>query len=298
MWGRWRQPPPLSVGVGGMAVAGCKASAIKVYVGRTYPDRLAWPLHPCNVWAAPLRTRERSARSHSRPAQGQSRPHRIHPNAGATAMDLANIIALVSSAHVDPTTAPEVNVDPEVTETVIGRNLPKPERGSKKQASNQAAPIHSKASAPGVALNTGDKLDAKSFILAMRNAGKRWVEGKGQVFDKNHERNDQIQAIASYTGYDNARDFGSQQQAAMAQAQRELRGGVTPGPTREEKRAAERSMSGYVAGMPLPAQKLLANLRAREQAAAEAMIDAKTPEEKAAHKQLLDTIRKAIDELV
>jgi hypothetical protein len=50
--------------------------------------------------------------------------------------------------------------------------------------------------------------------------------------------------------------------------------------------------------MPRPAQKLLANLRAREQAAAEAMIDAKTPEEKVTYKHLLDTIRKAIDELV
>lgn len=218
-------------------------------------------------------------------------------------MDLANLISFVSIANVDPNTKPEIDDSPEVVETVIGRNLPKPERASKKQATakNQAAPIHSKASAPGVTLSTGDKLDAKSFILAMRNAGKRWVEKDGvgrQVFDRNHERNDQIQAIASYCGYDNSRDFGSQQQAAMAQAQREMRGYQPAGPSREEQRSAHRSMTGYVHGMPLPSQKLLANLRAREQAAAEAMIDAKTPEEKATHKAMLDTIRKAIDELV
>lgn len=218
-------------------------------------------------------------------------------------MDLANIITFVSIANVDPTTAPEVDVDPEVTETVIGRNLPKPERASKKQATarNQAAPIHNKASAPGVTLSTGDKLDAKSFILAMRNAGKRWVEKDGvgrQVFDRNHERNDQIQAIASYCGYDNSRDFGSQQQAAMAQAQREMRGPQPLGPSREDQRAAHRSMTGYVKGMPAPAQKLLANLRAREQATAEALIDAKTAEDKAAAEAMLVTIRKAIDELV
>jgi hypothetical protein len=208
-------------------------------------------------------------------------------------MGLADIIALVSSAHVDPTIAPEIDDSPEIVETVIGRNLPKPVRGKK-----QVASIHDGPKVFGVTLPERNTLDAKSFLLAVRNAGKRPNAKGAMVFDKAHERNDLICAIHAYVGYDTRRDFGPQDTEARAKAQRELRDGVTPGPTREEKRSAERSLSGYVAGMPRPAQKLLANLRAREQAAAEAMIDAKTPEEKVAYKHLLDTIRKAIDELV
>lgn len=234
-------------------------------------------------------------------------------------MDLANIIALVSSAHIDPTTAPEIDDSPEVVETVIGRNLPKPERASKKQASqgSEAAPIHRQPGPPGVALTDRGTLDAKAFLLALRDAGKRSFETTDPVtgevrhvvkVDQREVRNDTIRAIHSFyyevrhgvkvhVGYDTTKDFGSQETAARALAQRELRG-VASGPTREEHRAASRSMAGYVAGMPLPSQKLLANLRAREQAAAEAMIDAKTPEEKLAHGQVLAAIRKAIDELV
>jgi hypothetical protein len=224
-------------------------------------------------------------------------------------MSLANIIALVTSAHIDPNTAPEVNVDPEVTETVIGRNLPKPVRGKKQvsETGEQAAPIHGKPAVFGVAMPERNTLDAKSFLLACRDAGKRSFEKTndvtGEVYtlvkvDQSKVREDLICAIHAYIGYDTARDFGPQDIEARTKAQRELRGGVVPGPTREEKRAAERSMSGFVAGMPLPSRKLLANLRAREQSAAEAMIDAKTSEEKASHAAVLTQIRQAIAELV
>ena len=215
-------------------------------------------------------------------------------------MDLANIITLVSIANVDPTTAPEIDDSPEVVETLVGRNLPKPERASKKPARNQAAPIHNQASAPGVLLNTGDKLDAKSFILAMRNAGKRWVEKDGQtrqVFDKNHERTDQIQAIASYCGYDNSRDFGSQQQAAMAQAQREMRGPQPLGPSRQEQRAATKSLAGFVAGMPAPQQRIVRDLQARAVSLAESRDKATTAIERSQFQVMLDATNKALAEL-
>lgn len=228
-------------------------------------------------------------------------------------MDLANIIALVSSANVDPSTRPEVNVEPEIVETVIGRNLPKPVRG-KIPASNtgeQAAPIHNKPAVFGVTLPERNTLDAKGFLLACRDAGKRSFQSVNEVtgevrtmvkVDQGKVREDLICAIHAYIGYDNRRDFGSQDQEARAKAQREIRAAqgykVAAGPTREEQRSAARSMSGFVAGMPAPAQKLLANLRAREQSTVEAMLDAKTEEEKAAHSALLVTIRKAIDELL
>ncbi len=217
-------------------------------------------------------------------------------------MDLANIITFVSLANVDPSTAPEIDDSPEVVETLVGRNLPKPERASKKQAmvKNQAAPIHNQASAPGVLLNTGDKLDAKSFILAMRNAGKRWVEKDGvtrQVFDRNHERPDQIQAIASYCGYDNSRDFGSQQQAAMAQAQREMRGPQPLGPSREEQRAATKSLAGFVHGMPAPQQRLVRDLQARAVSLAESRDKATSAIERSQFQVMLDATNKALAEL-
>lgn len=225
-------------------------------------------------------------------------------------MDLANIIALVSSAHIDPNTSSEVNVDPEVTETVIGRNLP-----SKKQAKAEAArkgevkaPIHDKPAVFGVAMPERNTLDAKGFLLACRDAGKRSFEKVNEVTGEVHTivkrdegkvREDIIKAIHAYIGYDTSRDFGSQDTEARTRANREASGRVVvASPDRNEVRAAHRSVAGYVHGMPLPAQKLLANLRAREQAAAEAMIDAKTPEEKAAHKAMLDTIRKAIAEML
>lgn len=190
-------------------------------------------------------------------------------------MDLAHIIALVSQHNADPTTSSEVNVDPEVVETVIGRNLPKPVRG-------KPAPIHV-TTAPTSKMPT---LDARGFFKALRHA---------------KSRDEIIAAIVDYTGHERstvAANFGTHDQEARAKAQRELRGGVTPGPSREEKRSAERSMSGFTAGMPQPAQKLLANLKAREQAAVEAMIDAKTEQDRAMHGAVLAQIRAAIAQLV
>jgi hypothetical protein len=170
-----------------------------------------------------------------------------------------------------------------------------------------AAPIQQKPAVFGVAMPERNTLDPKSFLLACRDAGKRGFEKLNEVtgevttvvkVDSSKVRDDIIKAIHAYCGYDVSRDFGSQDIEARAKAQRELRGGVVPGPSREEQRSAARSMAGYVKGMPLPAQKLLANLRAREQAAAEAMIDATSDADKATHQAMLVTIRKAIAELV
>lgn len=225
-------------------------------------------------------------------------------------MSLAALVSLIASAHIDPSTAPEINVEPEVTEKVIGRNLPS-KKQAKAEAANKgavAAPIHAKPAVFGVTMPERNTLDAKGFLLACRDAGRRSFETTNEVTgevttvvkrDESKVREDLIKAIHAYIGYDTSRDFGSQDAAARAKANREASGRVVvPGPTREEQRSAARSMAGYVHGMPLPAQKLLANLRAREQSAAEAMIDAKTAEEKAAHAAMLTQIRKAIAELV
>ena len=206
-------------------------------------------------------------------------------------MDLANIIALVSQHNVDPTTAPECSVDPEVTETVIGRNLPKPVRGkipATAHTGEQAAPIHH-STAPKTVERFIDKLDAKGFMVAMRKA---------------KTRDESIVAICGYTGLTwnvVSGDFGNQDREARAAAMREIRAAqgikVIPGPSKEEKRSAERSMLGFVHGMPVPQQRLVLDLRARAQSAAEARDKATTDQERSMHQTVLDAANKALAEL-
>lgn len=177
-------------------------------------------------------------------------------------MSLANIIALVSSVNADPTSLPDHE---EPADTTV-----------------QARPIHNAVPMKGMTLPEKGTLDARAFILAVRRA---------------KTRTETIQAIAAYCGYSQNGDFGSQDQAARAKAQREIRNEQYTGPSRAEQRAAAKSATGFVAGMPKPAQRILLNLQARERAAVEAMLAA--PEsEKAQHKALLDQIRGAISEMV
>lgn len=215
-------------------------------------------------------------------------------------MDLSSLIVTLSQINADPTTKPEVSEEV-VTEKVVGYNMPKATKG-KKQAEpskgEQAAPIHNGPKVFGVTMPDRNTLDAKGFLLACRDAGKRRND-KGIPFtDPKEVRNDLIKAIHAYCGYDNRRDFGSQETEARAKAQREIRGYKVTGPSREEMKAASRSAAGFVAGMPQPSQRILLNLRAREQATVEAMLSAKTEEEKGAHRAVLAQIQHAIDELV
>jgi len=190
-------------------------------------------------------------------------------------MSLANLITFVAGANIDPSTTPDM-VEEETTKTVVSRQaVSTPIHETKKDESMKRDP-----------LPAAGTLDAKGFILAVRKA---------------KSRDESIAAIAAYCGYDNRRNFGTQDQEARAKAMREIRGFQATGPTREEKRAAERSVAGYVKGMPAPSQRILLNLQARERAAVDAMLAAKkagNPVEENEHRKMLDTIRKAIDELV
>lgn len=188
-------------------------------------------------------------------------------------MDLGNIIAFVSSVNADPTTAPDM-VEEETTKTVVSRQA-------------ASTPIHETKRFENMpARPSFDKLDAKSFLLAVRKAKTR---------DEN------IAAIVAYTGQEwatVAANFGTQDQEARAQAAREIRGFQATGPSREEQRAANRSAAGYVKGMPAPSSRLLLNLQARERAFTDALIASKTDEERKANRKALDAVQKAIDGLV
>jgi hypothetical protein len=213
-------------------------------------------------------------------------------------MDLANIIALVSQHNADPSTAPDIDDSPEVVETVIGRNLPRAKRGmsaadvvkavtsTSTGDGSQSAPIHSGPKPVVVAQPETPKLDAKAFILAIRKA---------------KTRDDSIAAIVGYTGlawHVVSCDFGNQDREARAKASRELSGKpIVLGPSREERKAAERSMTGFIHGMPVPQQRIVLDLRARAQSAAEARDKATTDQDRAMHQAVLTAANKALAEL-
>ncbi len=178
-------------------------------------------------------------------------------------------LAFLLSQHCNEQAAHEAS---KVAVVVVRNAEPKAKSSKSHAKGEQAAPIHDGPKVFGVTMPERNTLDAKGFLQACRDAGKRRND-KGIPFtDPKEVRNDLICAIHAYIGYDNRRDFGSQDIEARSQAQRELRG-VAPGPTREEKRSAARSLGGFVAGLPDHKVRALANLRAREVAAVEAMLD-------------------------
>jgi hypothetical protein len=190
-----------------------------------------------------------------------------------------------------------------------------------KLVKNEAAPIHSKSNAPGITMPERGSLNAKDFLLAMRNAGKRVnPETNATYIDQREVRNDQIKAIHAFyyevrqgvhvcTGYDPNRDFGSQDTAARMLAQRELRGA----PRTVEVPRPSMTAGGYVAGMPDLKGRRLANLQGQEVVYADAMIqhekDANNPARSQADRELsagladierdrLASIRKQMSELL
>jgi alkanesulfonate monooxygenase SsuD/methylene tetrahydromethanopterin reductase-like flavin-dependent oxidoreductase (luciferase family) len=140
-------------------------------------------------------------------------------------------------------------------------------------------------------------IDAKAFMLAMRNAGQR-KNDKGRTFtDQSKIRADQIQAIAAYIGYDHTKNFGPQEQIARDQAKRELTNRPDHGLSRQEQREVARSLHGFVAGTPDMMAKKLADLRARETFLTESMIDAKKKGETAEAQRLYALLGNTRDEI-
>lgn len=137
-------------------------------------------------------------------------------------------------------------------------NPPKP-RGIKAKKVPTHSPNPLTANAMGLVGVMVGTLDAKSFLIGMR---------------RTTIREEQVKLIHAYCGYDTRGDFGSQDTAARAKAQRELGPAKAPtGLSRQEQRAAARSMTGYVQGMPNYQAAQLAALQAREAETAEAIID-------------------------
>jgi hypothetical protein len=159
---------------------------------------------------------------------------------------------------------------------------------AKKAAPISAAP---KAAVMPSNLDGPGTLNAEQFLLAFRDAGKRVKEDTNLVtgevtmrpiFDGSLVREDTIKAIHAYIGYDPAIDFGTQDIAARAKAQREIRGNVQPAAFHRRGGASVApSIVGYIAGAPDHAAKHLANLMAQERVTVEAVCNLRTQPEDA-----------------
>lgn len=192
----------------------------------------------------------------------------------ATAQDSA--IAFLLAQHVQEQAQAFLAQEP-----VVVRNAPRQTNKSKKSASEpKADPIHQPEkpanNATGIILPEKGTLDALSFMMAARNAGKRLFPVKNEAtgetkmilkFDATEVRNDLIRAIAGFIGYDGRQDFGAQEIAARTQAKKALN------PIRQAPPPVKvpSSLQGYVAGMPDMMARKLQDLLAREAACVESI---------------------------
>ena|ERR1700722_16570094 len=154
-------------------------------------------------------------------------------------------------------------IAPPVVPMVSGEeSAPRNADGSRKMG-----PVSAPLPSPG-------SLEAKGFILAMRNAGRRMNEKGFPYTDSTKVREDKIRAMAAFKGFDSTGNFGAQEVQSLATANREIKNPPRyTGPTRQEQRAINRSLSGFQAGLPVPVKTKLEDLLAREVVAVEAMLD-------------------------
>jgi hypothetical protein len=198
---------------------------------------------------------------------------------------IGSVLAKLAAQPSDP-------IEQDSQEIVIGRNVPKNQvrdlavrlglkepRVEVDKGARDSKPIVGKRLA--TTDNTGkplvhaiplpDKgtLDARSFLLAMRDAGRRKTAEGLWYIDQTEIRHDQIKAIAAYIGYDGRLNFGEQELAAKLHAKSEL----FPQPIdRSEWRRSgtpRNAPHGTVFGMPDMLAARQANLEAREREAAE-----------------------------
>ena len=190
--------------------------------------------------------------------------------------DLSAILAALAATYAT-NDSPSTNGTRPVVVTNTAPKTPKVKASKKKSSGEQAAP---KNSAPAVLppnLPAKGTYDGRAFLMVLRGAGQRSKEVTNEVtgevsFQTYHDpslvREDTIKAIAGFVGYDAAGDFGEQDLAARAAAQREIK------PIKSEafrRVLVSPTIAGFVSGKPNETAKLAVNLEARERLAADAM---------------------------
>lgn len=162
------------------------------------------------------------------------------------------VIAHLTSSYLQ---APSAVINDKVVKVKVAS---KP-RAKKSSDGSQAAPTHQGNGANAKVVTLSIELppvgtyDAPSFIVAMRKA---------------KDRNEMIQAIAGYVGYDLSANFGSQELSAKMAAQRAMVPVVAG-----KDRTARSTVAGYIAGLPDHNRKLIADLEGRERLAVDALAD-------------------------
>lgn len=223
---------------------------------------------------------------------------------------------------------------------VKGESIPRVKRGAKVKASNGAI-------IPSAIVATAGTIDAGAFIAAMHDAGKVTHEGRmpcacsvngsapnGIDFPNRDEqcpdcdgsgsvpngktarvpsgdpikvRDGQVAAIAAFIGYDRSVPHGIQVANATRQAQYALRPTVG-----KDRKHADPTLAGFVAGMPDDVRRMVLDLSARETLSAETMADhdrsvrdATDPQVRALHAGLsmleserIGSIRRDLDKLM
>ena len=185
-----------------------------------------------------------------------------------TSQDTAIAFALASYARL------ENEHDPIVVRVAQPRQPMVRVKGSKTgrtvKVEPQVAQPAASAAKPAAAVETVAKPATPSpnggkAVVALPAAGTIGAKAFTAMMNRSKSREESIIAIASFIGYDNRLTFADNEMAAKQAAKAELRPVSATGPSREEIRAAQRSATGYVAGMPDAAGKVIRDLLGREQ---------------------------------
>ena len=198
-------------------------------------------------------------------------------------MNIDQAIAVLLAKHQKET---EEKLANESLAPVVTRNAPTTAKKAKKVEHVEKARVSTRsttgANVFGLVMPEVGSLTSAQFIMAVRDAGKRCfktINAKGEEIivrklDQSKVRDDMIQAIAGYCGYDSRGNFGEQDLAARAKAAREIGYGKTNGQTREQIREAVKHLgTPVVFGVCNHQAKRAAELRAQEVVCVEEMIE-------------------------
>lgn len=167
---------------------------------------------------------------------------------------IACVLNGLASSYLQPVSATAVAKASKSAATKVSK-LAQVKAAKAEQDGSQAAPVVAAVPLTTIALPEAGALDARSFLVAMRRAA---------------DRDQCIQAIAAFCGYDRTLPFGGQETMARMKAQRDLRP-AKAGP--KYNRNATQSMGGMVAGCPNILAKRVSDLEGRAVLAGEAVAD-------------------------
>lgn len=159
---------------------------------------------------------------------------------------------------------------PEPPPVMMAPKAPKVAKPKKGSGSLHCAPpkVQHDTAPPTIAIPATGSLDGEGFVSAMLATYDK-VDGKKRI----PTRDEKIQAIAAYIGYDFGGCYGTQESAAYAKAKREKRS-VSVNPAEPFKaKSVLPTMAGFIAGMPQEEAKKIGDLLGRERIYQDNLVD-------------------------